>query len=594
MPPLPPDEPVLLWVIPHSQTFHIYRQYLVPDDAPLEYHVRVEFNDLCLVAEHNSTRLLLPTDVITKEAMLYHQSIDDNHEHQRYVARGRRGKRRKAACKPPTRSGAFSIACELERQPDHRNYFDVTLTIYLRPRSVVEHMRSGLAPLYLTTLLPYLKGEPYTKDPIDFGAWELPSIPRTNRYASMVARLSRAWSSTSAILATCVAEDRATTTTTSSSSASQPPPAATTSTTESEDTAAVTTTSTTESSGDAAAATTTSTTESEGTAATTTTTKSSNENTTVATTDLRDSGVLAVAPLAPCIWAPTAQPRGLIGKQLFEYQLTALTWMRHIEEHAAKGFPFAIDFPNRQRLRELEIDEAHFADHFSSRGAILGDEMGLGKTIEMISLILCNRKPKVPRDGTFIARRQALYESGLTLVVCPSHLVAQWESEIKSCSALRTCTICTPADWEVLTYDHLLTQCDVVIMSHAFLRNSTYSAACGLLSHIHDFSDAQAKGIDPTSVVRRSRRSTVAAKDSTVKGLSTDATKPILQRIGWHRIILDEGHELVADATTHHTTTSKVGDIEVGSVTRRGRRERERERESVCVCVLTSLCIDVS
>jgi hypothetical protein len=84
------------------------------------------------------------------------------------------------------------------------------------------------------------------------------------------------------------------------------------------------------------------------------------------------------APLGGCYWTPTAQPRGVIGKQMYEYQLSALTWMLHIEEHAARGFRFAIDFPDRTRLHELEIDESHFVDHFSSRGAILGDEMGLG------------------------------------------------------------------------------------------------------------------------------------------------------------------------------------------------------------------------
>jgi SNF2 family DNA or RNA helicase len=175
----------------------------------------------------------------------------------------------------------------------------------------------------------------------------------------------------------------------------------------------------------------------------------------------------------------------------------------------------------------------------------------------MISLILQNRKPKVPRDGSFRPRRAALHESGLTLVMCPSHLVAQWQSEIKNSSVLRTATICTAAEWNALTYDKLLHECDVVIISHTFLRNNAYSAACGDLSHIHDFADCQAQGKDPSTLLRRSRR-TAAQTDPVINGLSTSASSPILQRIGWYRIILDEGHELVADATTHKTSTSKA------------------------------------
>lgn len=258
------------------------------------------------------------------------------------------------------------------------------------------------------------------------------------------------------------------------------------------------------------------------------------------------------------VWAPSSQPKTLIGKQMYEYQLAALTWMRSIEEHAAKGFPFGASFDDCSLLDQLEIDQRRFSDRLFARGGILGDEMGLGKTVTMISLILSNRKPKVPRPEVSLPRRQALYESSQTLVLCPSHLVQQWEAEIRACSALRPCVIATVADWEALSYEDILTHHDVVIVSHAFLRNQSYSAACGNLAHIHDFGDAAAKGIDPTTVVRRSRRGKAEDEKPRIKGLSRDDKAPLLQRIGWHRIILDEGHELLSAAREPITPAAKI------------------------------------
>jgi SNF2 family DNA or RNA helicase len=53
--------------------------------------------------------------------------------------------------------------------------------------------------------------------------------------------------------------------------------------------------------------------------------------------------------------------------------------------------------------------------------------MGLGKTLVAISAILANPSPN-PNEGAARQYDEYHYETCATLVVCPSHLVQQWES----------------------------------------------------------------------------------------------------------------------------------------------------------------------
>jgi len=77
-------------------------------------------------------------------------------------------------------------------------------------------------------------------------------------------------------------------------------------------------------------------------------------------------------------WLPLAQPKSLIGKQLYDYQLRALSWMRHVERTAAKGYVFRPQLGHVPKLTDMGMEALDLTDRLLSRGGILADQMGLG------------------------------------------------------------------------------------------------------------------------------------------------------------------------------------------------------------------------
>ena len=66
------------------------------------------------------------------------------------------------------------------------------------------------------------------------------------------------------------------------------------------------------------------------------------------------------------------------------------------------------------------------------RGGILGDIMGNGKTVTAIAVMYHNLPTHVPLLMSML-ERDVYLPSRATLVVCPTNIVTQWESEIYKC-----------------------------------------------------------------------------------------------------------------------------------------------------------------
>lgn len=210
----------------------------------------------------------------------------------------------------------------------------------------------------------------------------------------------------------------------------------------------------------------------------------------------------------------------------FEYQKNNVSWMYNVERNISMGyhnFPYVVvnDLLRLESNRIMLYMDAgsniihsdnsiwrceHRAKTFKPLGGVICDDMGLGKTFSVTSLVLANPvKNMLPR--IVIAHKdkvhtKPIYQSRATLVLCPRRLVAQWISEIdKYISNKRKYNIVemsTMAHVKKYKYQDICDM-DIVVVSFSLLQNKSY-------------------------------------EDQAILDLTN---------IMWHRIIVDEGHEIL-------------------------------------------------
>ena len=191
----------------------------------------------------------------------------------------------------------------------------------------------------------------------------------------------------------------------------------------------------------------------------------------------------------------------------------------------------------------------------TSKGGILADEMGLGKTITSISLIAKN--PFNPPDNYTINNNYLKQIdnnnkiiSKATLIVTPSHLLKQWEDEIKKCCPhFKLLTIATKVDYKGLTFDDFINS-DCIITSYQFLMNFTfypslYYKSC--TANSYKFSEKN--------------EYTQASLESFLGNFKTfdrlkKCEQPIFEFFYFHRLILDETHEIFGNVLSNIAQTN--------------------------------------
>lgn len=203
------------------------------------------------------------------------------------------------------------------------------------------------------------------------------------------------------------------------------------------------------------------------------------------------------------------QPENMI-PMLFDHQKQNIQWMKNLETNVDSGdfltihnyWPFLIQLHpqliyNCYRYRfEFHIPKKI---DLTYQGGLLADCVGTGKTNNCIGLCLEKTRKPMLIDNKKYARAN--------LVLCPSHLAQQWFDEIENNTiGMKVCMIRTKKDWELLSYHDLMTS-DIVIVTHQFLVNANYKPS---------YND-----------------------------LNIQSRLCNLHEINWHRIFLDEGHELI-------------------------------------------------
>ncbi|XP_013392990.1 transcription termination factor 2 isoform X2 [Lingula anatina] len=164
-------------------------------------------------------------------------------------------------------------------------------------------------------------------------------------------------------------------------------------------------------------------------------------------------------------------------------------------------------------------------------GGILADDMGLGKTLTMISLVLKQNQSRVTgtdeeksewlsKDKQKEKLSSSIIKSHATLIVCPASLVHQWHREIEN--------RCRPGLLNVILYHGPNREASVIRLAKADIVLTTYSIVSREVGIPEDMKNDKA-----------------AQESAVVDDKIEDPTKQSnLLRIGWERLILDEGHNI--------------------------------------------------
>lgn len=248
---------------------------------------------------------------------------------------------------------------------------------------------------------------------------------------------------------------------------------------------------------------------------------------------------------------PNADPTDPIEQQpsyatvnLYDYQKRTIRWMLN-REHESECIYYNLN--DETIIGNVVYDNirqdfilAYDRQKLLFKGGALIDEVGLGKTYQMITLSLCNQSKNI----NYIQDRYEKIYSKATLIICPNQLGGQWVRELEKVIdkqyGLTVLPLFTKNHFDKYTYQDLL-DADFVIASFTFLGNQ-----CFLNPWISKLSTQ--KSYLSSSKYSHSDASSLIKKMSTeYKNKINDiifekSPNPLF--IHWHRIVVDEFHEL--------------------------------------------------
>ena len=225
--------------------------------------------------------------------------------------------------------------------------------------------------------------------------------------------------------------------------------------------------------------------------------------------------------------------------KLFEYQKCSIYWMLQKEKNKkviSYNIHDEVYFGNvYYDSYKMNFYENSNKKQLTFHGGCIIDEVGLGKTIQMISLSLLN--PSTCKSYVDVNHPYKLI-SKATLILCPNQLCKQWEREFKN-NVKKRCVIImllTKKDYDKVSYVDML-NADFIIVSYQFLGNKCFVDNHSLKSLKKNMSISEHKSLQ-------------VGFDNCGKVLTSGVDKilhnvnPGLHLIHWHRVIIDEFHEI--------------------------------------------------
>ena len=233
--------------------------------------------------------------------------------------------------------------------------------------------------------------------------------------------------------------------------------------------------------------------------------------------------------------------------ELYDYQQKSLSKMLQIEKKQndiISEYTCNIDINNKEILFDPISNLVSSNKHnfkITTNGGILCDEMGLGKTISSIALISCNpASNNLPNTRNSPISGIEKINSKATIILCPSHLTKQWENEIIRCNPkLKILIILSKTNYNNLIFDDFINS-DIIITSHQFIMNfkfypTLHYKTCTASNFNFEERNKRVKDY----LIDKIRDNSF----SEIKKLEN----PIFEFFYFHRIILDEGHEIFGE-----------------------------------------------
>lgn len=231
--------------------------------------------------------------------------------------------------------------------------------------------------------------------------------------------------------------------------------------------------------------------------------------------------------------------------KLHDYQKRSIKWMLQCEKNE-KSISFNMNdeillgdsYYDVQKQKIIKSDDRR---KITFRGGALIDEVGLGKTIQISTMSVLNQAT----NTSYTRKNSKRLYSRATLVMCPNQLCGQWTRELqdkfKKDYGLTVIPLLTKIQYDKYTYQDLL-DADFVILSYTFLDNKNFLTPwMEKISSSKSYHKAKQSEFKTEDVLAElDKQGDMVVKDPLV----ITRTKPQILLIYWHRIVMDEFHEI--------------------------------------------------